>query len=192
MKKTQRLFVLILALCMLVQVLPVAAFEFEVPEAAEEIMEIADNAALSDDTIPGFPETTLDDSFGRLVAFWTFEGDDPGKAVYADESIGGNAYIWLYKANENSKTLNSTAEGYSSLTSTAWNIQFADTTVFKTGKDVPVGKYTVNMKIMRKKMVRLAIHFCRLTAFRMATIFLCRQRPAQKNVNMLMLPVRSI
>lgn len=151
MKKTQRLFVLVLALCMLVQMLPVAAFEFEVPEAAEEIMEIADNAALSDDTIPGFPETTLDDSFGRLVAFWTFEGDDPGKAVYADESIGGNAYIWLYKANENSKTLNSTAEGYSSLTSTAWNIQCADTTVFKTGKDVPVGKYTVNMKIMRKK-----------------------------------------
>ena len=151
MKKTQRLFVLILALCMLVQVLPVAAFEFEVPEAAEEIMEIADNAALSDDTIPGFPETTLDDSLGRLVAFWNFEGDDPGKAVYADESIGGNAYIWLYKANENSKTLNSTAEGYSSLTSTAWNIQCADTTVFKTGKDVPVGKYTVNMKIMRKK-----------------------------------------
>ena len=151
MKKTQRLFVLVLALCMLVQMLPVAAFEFEVPEAAEEIVEIADNAALSDDTIPGFPETTLDDSFGRLVAFWTFEGDDPGKAVYADESIGGNAYIWLYKANENSKTLNSTAEGYSSLTSTAWNIQCADTTVFKTGKDVPVGKYTVNMKIMRKK-----------------------------------------
>ena len=49
MKKTQRLFVLVLALCMLVQMLPVAAFKFEVPEAAEEIVEKADNAALSDE-----------------------------------------------------------------------------------------------------------------------------------------------
>lgn len=72
MKKTQRLFVLVLALCMLVQMLPVAAFEFEVPEAAEEIMEIADNAALSDEeTI-----ATYDDTYGQLLFYSGFNTEN--------------------------------------------------------------------------------------------------------------------
>ena len=72
MKKTQRLFVLVLALCMLVQMLPVAAFEFEVPEAAEEIVEKADNAALSDEeTI-----ATYDDTYGQLLFYSGFNTEN--------------------------------------------------------------------------------------------------------------------
>lgn len=72
MKKTKRFVVMLLVLCMLVQMLPVAAFEFEVPEAAEEIVEKADNAALSDEeTI-----ATYDDTYGQLLFYSGFNTEN--------------------------------------------------------------------------------------------------------------------
>lgn len=157
MKKTQRLFVLILALCMLVQVLPVAAFEFEVPEAAEEIVEKADSAALSDDTIPGFPETTLDDSFGRLVAFWNFEGDDPGKLSWGTDGFQWASIRYYVNGKEQdtpadgvSNTITTADDGYAGLTSVAWNIKCASNTIFQLNKNISAGKYSARMKVFTK------------------------------------------
>ncbi len=157
MKKTQRLFVLVLALCMLVQMLPVAAFEFEVPEAAEEIVEKADSAALSDDTIPGFPETTLDDSLGRLVAFWNFEGDDPGKLSWGTDGFQWASIRYYVNGKEQdtpadgvSNTITTADDGYAGLTSVAWNIKCASNTIFQLNKNISAGKYSARMKVFTK------------------------------------------
>lgn len=154
MKKTQRLFVLVLALCLLVQMLPVAAFEFEVPEAAEEIVEKADSAALSDDTIPGFPETTLDDSLGRLVAFWNFEGDDPGKLSWGTDGFQWASIRYYVNGKEQdtpadgvSNTITTADDGYAGLTSVAWNIKCASNTIFQLNKNISAGKYSARMKV---------------------------------------------
>ena len=151
MKKTQRLFVLILALCMLVQMLPVAAFEFEVPEAAEEIVEKADSAALSDDAIPGFPETTLDDSLGRLVAFWNFEGDDPLNVTWKDSIMWGAAYQrHTDAASESEAIYTNSVDGYSDLTSSALNMKYAMTHQFHFEYEFAFGALAITGKAFAK------------------------------------------
>ena len=75
MKKTRRLFILVLALCLLVQMLPVGAFEIETPETAADVAQTDENTALKEETA----ETVemYDSTYGQLVFYSGFNTEDP-------------------------------------------------------------------------------------------------------------------
>ena len=75
MKKTRRLFILVLALCLLVQMLPVGAFEIETPETAADVAQTVENTALKEETADTVE--MYNSTYGQLVFYSGFNTDDP-------------------------------------------------------------------------------------------------------------------